>query len=196
MKIRLNIALKQFNYLFCEVKLINNNRWWRWITCWFNSPFWVIANYRIERFLYLLFGSSWSVIRIVLLPINFLLKPWFSPAEIHYRADIRKGLMILHPNLGVVINGNTIIGESLLLTGGNCIGLRQKAGNGEFIIGNNVSLGANAVILGPVRIGNNVSIGAGAVVINDVPDNAIMVGVPAKNIASRDDNLSVVANRL
>jgi serine O-acetyltransferase len=46
-------------------------------------------------------------------------------------------------------------------------------------LGNHVSLGANAVVLGPVIIGDNVNIGAGAVVINDAPDNCFLVGVPA-----------------
>lgn len=49
-------------------------------------------------------------------------------------------------------------------------------------IGNNVTLGANVVIIGNVRIGNNVTIGAGSVVVKDVPDNAVVVGNPARII--------------
>ena len=49
-------------------------------------------------------------------------------------------------------------------------------------IGDNVSVGANAVIIGPIRIGNNVTVGAGAVVVKDVPDNAVVVGNPARLI--------------
>lgn len=48
------------------------------------------------------------------------------------------------------------------------------------MLGDNVYLGANAVIIGGVKIGNNSDIGAGAVVVNDVPDNNIAVGVPAR----------------
>ena len=47
------------------------------------------------------------------------------------------------------------------------------------IIGDNVEICAGARILGPVRIGNNVIIGANAVVVKDVPDNCIVAGVPA-----------------
>ena len=48
------------------------------------------------------------------------------------------------------------------------------------VLGDNVSVGAGANIIGPIHIGNNVIIGAGAVVITDIPDNAVAVGVPAK----------------
>lgn len=177
-------SVQQFQYLYDEVNKMNNVHWWRWLGCWFTTPFWTVASYRIERAIFLLIGKGWSFIRIILSPLFFLLHPWFGYTEIHYRADIGRGLLILHPSLGIVINGNSIIGENLLLTGGNCIGGRKKLHPGDLVLGNNVSLGANAVILGPVHIGNNVNIGAGAVVITDAPDNAIMVGVPAKNIVN------------
>lgn len=49
-------------------------------------------------------------------------------------------------------------------------------------IGNNVSLGANVVIIGDITIGNNVTIGAGSVVVKDIPDNCVAVGNPARVI--------------
>ena len=55
-------------------------------------------------------------------------------------------------------------------------------GKGSPIIGNNVLLFAGAKIIGNVRIGNNVVVGANAVVTHDVPDNAVVVGIPAKVI--------------
>ena len=51
-------------------------------------------------------------------------------------------------------------------------------------IGNNVTIGANAVIVGPVYVGNNVTIGAGSVVVKDVPDNACVAGNPARIISN------------
>lgn len=50
------------------------------------------------------------------------------------------------------------------------------------IIGNNVYIATGAKILGPIKIGNNVTIGANSVVIKDVPDNMVVAGVPAKII--------------
>lgn len=55
-------------------------------------------------------------------------------------------------------------------------------------IGDNVSLGANVVIIGGVHIGNNVTIGAGSVVVKDVPDNAVVVGNPGRVIKYKEPN--------
>jgi len=52
----------------------------------------------------------------------------------------------------------------------------------DIYVGNDVYISTNVTILGPIRIGNNVTIGAGAVVNKDVPDNAVVAGVPAKII--------------
>jgi serine O-acetyltransferase len=57
--------------------------------------------------------------------------------------------------------------------------------NGQFVsatIGDNCTLGAKSTILGGVRIGNNVKVGANAVVTKDVPDNCTVAGVPARII--------------
>ena len=52
------------------------------------------------------------------------------------------------------------------------------------VIGNNVTIGCHACILGDIRIGDNVVIGAGAVVVKDVPNNVVVAGNPAKVIES------------
>jgi len=70
--------------------------------------------------------------------------------EIHYQANIGKGLMILHASLGVVISKYAVCGEHFMLTGGNCIGGRKALKPGDVYLGNHVSLGANAVVLGPI----------------------------------------------
>lgn len=54
------------------------------------------------------------------------------------------------------------------------------------MIGDDVSVFAHAIIVGDVKIGNNVTIGAGAVVAKDVPDNAVVVGNPARVIKYKD----------
>jgi len=56
-------------------------------------------------------------------------------------------------------------------------------------IGNNVSLGSNVNIIGNIKIGNNVTIGAGSVVVNDIPDNCVVAGNPAKIICYSNNNL-------
>jgi serine O-acetyltransferase len=134
-----------------------------------------------------LFGRLHVVFKFLLSPVLFLVRPWTGAADIHYRAEIGKGLKILHPALGVVVSGMTITGRNLVLTGGNCIGGRRALRRGDVTLGDNVELGANAVILGPVRLGNNGRVGAGAVVTRDCGDDQVLVGIPALSRARVGD---------
>lgn len=107
--------------------------------------------------------------------------------DLPYTADIDPSVTFAHNGLGVVINGKCRIGANTLILqnvtlGGN-MG-KKKEFEGQMIsspmIGNNVIIGAGAKILGPVSIGNNSKIGAGAVVLQDVPENSVAIGIPAK----------------
>jgi hypothetical protein len=98
-------------------------------------------------------------------PHLFLLGPWLGGTEIHYRATIVPGLIVLHPGLGTVISAYTQAGQRLSLAGGNAIGGRHPLVTGDLVLGDRVSPRANALILGPVRVGADVRIGAGAVVV-------------------------------
>jgi serine acetyltransferase len=175
-------AVDQLTNMFYELTLIVSHRWWRWITCWFGGGAGVIVSYRLDRFGFLVFKNAWPAFRLLFFPLFLFLRLLSHNHEIHYAADIGKGLKILHPSLGTVVNGKLIAGEHLTLTGGNCLGGSKPLNYGDFIIGNHVFLGVNAVILGPVTIGNQVIVGAGAVVIKSAPDNVVLVGVPAKAI--------------
>lgn len=120
-------------------------------------------------------------VRIILCPLLYLVQA-LSHVDINYHADIGPGIKILHPSMGVVINGACIIGENLTLVGGNVIGLSRHSSGNDFSIGNNVTLGANACIIGPVRLGNNINIGSLACVVKDAESNTTLVGVPAKEL--------------
>lgn len=90
---------------------------------------------------------------------------------------------MLHPSVGCVVSGMAIVGENLTLTGGNIIGARAGCKKGGIVIGNNCSMGANAVVLGPLTLGNYIEISAQALVVNDCRDsNCLLLGVPAKAI--------------
>lgn len=94
-----------------------------------------------------------------------------------------EGLSLPHWGLGVVIHPRAVIGCNCTIYQHVTIGSQNGThSSNPPHIGNNVIIGANAVILGDIKIGNNVTIGAGAVVLSDVPDNCIAVGVPAKLI--------------
>lgn len=81
-----------------------------------------------------------------------------------------------HYALGVVIHPRSIIGNNVTIYQHVTIGSRN--GIGAPIIGNNVVIGAGAIIIGDIKIGDNVKIGANSVVLKSVPDNCTVVGIP------------------
>jgi len=95
-------------------------------------------------------------------------------------ALIGPGLRIWHFG-GIFIHPNSVIGANCTLRQGVTIGNRYDDGLAP-VLGDNVALGAYAQVLGNVRIGNNCRIGALTVVLHDVPDNATVVGNPARII--------------
>ena len=166
-------------FLVEDLQRLVNNQWWRWIAIWFSGPPWVVFSYRLDRCLYLIFGSIYPVVRILFRPVFLFMRVLGEGHDIHYAAQIGKGLLVLHPSLGVVVSGLATCGDNLTLTGGNCIGIRKAVKPGDLILGSNVVLGVNAVVLGPVKIGDKCRIGAGAVVTRDAADASVLVGVPA-----------------
>ncbi len=115
--------------------------------------------------------------------------------EIHPGAKIGKGLFIDH-GMGVVIGETAEIGDYCTLYQGVTLGGTGKdKGKRHPTLGDHVLVGSGAKILGPMKIGNNARIAAGAVVLNEVPDNATAVGVPARVVrinGVRPDNLDQV----
>ncbi|MBI3377567.1 MAG: cysteine--tRNA ligase [Nitrospirae bacterium] len=104
----------------------------------------------------------------------------FTGIEIHPAAKIGPGLFIDH-GMGVVIGETTEIGENVLLYQGVTLGgTGKEKGKRHPTLGNNVTVGAGAKILGAIEIGNNVVIGANSVILKSIPDNSICVGVPGR----------------
>ncbi len=107
---------------------------------------------------------------------------FFKPLRtIEIEGDIRGGLRISH-NYSV-IHPQTA-GENLFVGHGATIGKndRERGEQRYPILGNNVSIYTNAIVFGSITIGNNVVIGAGAVVNRDIPDNCTVVGNPCRII--------------
>lgn len=92
------------------------------------------------------------------------------------------GVVCYHP-FATVINAKKI-GENFVFRNSVTIGNKNNAIDEIPTIGNNVDVGANAVIIGKIEIGDNVVIGAGAVVVKSVPSNSIVVGNPARILES------------
>ena len=114
--------------------------------------------------------------------------------EIHPAAKIGKNLFIDH-GMGVVIGESSEIGNNVTLYHGVTLGGISPSENSEKqrnikrhpTLKDNVIVGSGAQILGPIIIGNFARIGANTVILKDVPENATMVGNPAKNISTNTD---------
>ena len=99
--------------------------------------------------------------------------------EIQAAATIGRRFTI-HHGYAVVINKFVVAGDDFTIRHAVTIGNRGPNSLACPVIGNNVELGANVVIVGDITIGNNVTIGAGSVVLDSIPDNALVVGEKAR----------------
>ena len=111
--------------------------------------------------------------------------------EIHPKAKIGKNLFIDH-GMGVVIGETSEIGDNVTIYHMVTLGGISPSINSDSqrqikrhpTLMNNVVIGSGAQILGPVIVGENAKVGANAVVTKDVPNNAVMIGIPAKNVGT------------
>lgn len=95
---------------------------------------------------------------------------------------VGRGIYI--PHIGGIIINALSVGDNLIINSGAIIGNKSNADN-KPTIGNNVEVCVGAKIIGKIKIGNNAIIAPNSVVIADVPDNAIVSGIPAKIIKYR-----------
>ena len=105
---------------------------------------------------------------------------FWTGIEIHPGAAIGRRLVIDH-GTGIVIGETAQLGDDVLLYQGVTLGGTGKdTGKRHPTLGNNVLVGAGAKVLGPINIHDNARIAAGAVVLQEVPEGATAVGVPAQ----------------
>ena len=125
---------------------------------------------------------------------------FFTGIEIHPGAKIGKNLFIDH-GMGVVIGETSEIGDNVTIyhmvtLGGispsiNSDSQRQVKRHPTLM--DNVVVGSGAQILGPVVIGENAKIGANAVITKNVPNNAVMIGIPARNVGTTSNEFKPYA---
>ncbi len=100
--------------------------------------------------------------------------------EIHPAATIGRRLFIDHGS-GVVIGETTQIGDDVTIYQGVTLGgTGKETGKRHPTIGNGVTIGSGAKVLGPFKVGDNTKIAAGSVVLREIPPNCTAVGVPAR----------------
>ena len=106
-------------------------------------------------------------------------------AVINIGAVIGEGTMI---DMGVVMGGRATVGRNCHIGAGAVLaGVIEPASATPVIIEDGVLIGANAVVIEGVHVGKNSVVAAGAVVVEDVPDNVVVAGCPARIIKEKDD---------
>lgn len=97
---------------------------------------------------------------------------------------IGRGTKFAYQGIGVVVHSSAIFGTNCLIGQGVTIGATEPYSTSAKtkcpVVGDDVYISAGARLLGDIRIGNRVVVGAGAVVLKDVPDESIVVGMPAR----------------
>lgn len=138
-----------------------------------------MAVYRYGRWRYTI---RWRWLRLPFSLLYKVLKPVsevLTGIELPCETKIGRRFRIDHFG-GIIISGDAVFGDDCVIRNGVTVGLRHTGHRGAPVIGNRVDIGAGAKILGSIRIGDDVAIGANAVVLSDVPANSIAVGVPAR----------------
>jgi serine O-acetyltransferase len=132
------------------------------------------------------FCSERPVLRLTLFPLCRVILRHYRVRfgiSVPYRAQVGAGFYIGHYG-GIFVSYQTIIGKNRNISQGVTIGKGNRGKNKSHpIVGDTVYIGPGAKIIGAVKIGNNVAIGANCVVTQDVPNNAVVVGVPGRVIS-------------
>jgi serine O-acetyltransferase len=152
----------------------------------FSQGFWAIFQHRLAYVIYR--KIKIPILRQILMLIMLF---WQKVIELISGISIPASTKIGHSFYiahfgGIVLNSKSIIGNNCNISQGVTIGV---SGVGEKrgvpIIGNNVYIGVNAVIVGKIKIENNVLIGACSLVNKDVQENSIVIGVPAIKVSNK-----------
>lgn len=142
---------------------------------------WVLLVYRFGRWRYTV---KPAFLRKILSFVYKILKVWsqiLTGIDLPCEATVGDRFRIEHFG-GIVISGDTVIGNDVVVRNGVTIGLKHTGTRGAPVIGNGVDIGAGAKILGSITVGDNAVIGANAVVLQDVPAGCLAVGIPARII--------------
>jgi serine O-acetyltransferase len=145
---------------------------------WGAQGFWVMIIYRFGRWRYRVRPAALRKFFSLIYHVLFKIVQILTGIELPCEVGLGRNFVIDHFG-GIVISGYAKFGDNCRIRNGVVVGLRHVEEKCAPMVGNNVDIGSGAKLLGPIRIGNNVLIGANAVVMCDVPDNCIAVGVPA-----------------
>lgn len=140
--------------------------------------FWALLVHRFGAWRYTVRPRWLRAPFYLLYRVAFTTVQMLTGIEIPCEARIGRRCRIEHHS-GIIVNGTAVLGDDVVLRNGVTIGVRRTDAPGSPVIGDRVDIGAGAKLLGAIRIGDDVVIGANAVVLTDVPSGAVAVGVPA-----------------
>jgi serine O-acetyltransferase len=165
----------------------NGGRLGRIMQCLLLPGLQTIAVYRFGRWA----KRQPLLLRMVADPLYFILNGFIKVLwgiELQRGAKIGPGLYIGHFG-GITVSGDAVLGRNCSISQNTTIGVSgQGAKQGVPVIGDNVYIAVGARLFGKIRIGDNVKIGANAVIYSDIPDNAIVVLDPGFKIISYKGN--------
>lgn len=145
---------------------------------------WCLISYRMGRYVRKDFKVPFlrSIFKIVTHVAHFVLTV-ITKIELSFDVDIKGGFYIGHFGY-IVVNPTVKIGSNCNISQGCVIGEGGRGSlRGTPVIGNQVYIAPGAKIFGPITIGDNVAVGANAVVNDSIPDNAVVVGIPGKIVS-------------
>ena len=145
----------------------------------FDQGFWAVMVY---RFCHWAHQIQIPILSILLKLFSFFLSKAtevMTGISIPASAQIGPGFYVGHFG-GIILHTQVKMGKDSSIGSGVVIGTRGLGDQGVPTIGDNVYIGVGAKVLGKVKIGNDVKIGANAVVLDDIPDGATVVGIPAQ----------------
>lgn len=152
---------------------------------WGAQGFWALIVYRFGRWRYGVKPAPLRKLFSLIYKVLYKLIQIVTGIELPCEVPIGKNFVIEHSG-GIVVSGFAKFGDNCRIRNGVVVGLSRVDDPCAPSFGDNVDVGTGAKVLGNISIGNNVCIGANAVVLCDVPDNSIAVGVPAKVKPRRD----------
>jgi serine O-acetyltransferase len=128
------------------------------------------------------------------MPLSVLYRTLYRYVRNHYGIEISLGASIgrrvaIDHQSGIVITGYCRIGDDCRLRHNTTIGIKTVDDLRAPTLGRGVDIGTGAVLLGGIRVGDGAAIGANAVVLQDVPDGALAVGVPARVVTRSADGV-------
>jgi serine O-acetyltransferase len=150
-----------------------------WNTPGFNYTFWMRLTNHLRRK-----GWMWRPLYILCRTALHRRSVRYG-ISIAYNTQIGPGLYIGHFG-GIVLNDEVVIGSDCNINHGVTLGVKYGGKNpGVPVIGDRVYLGPGCAVIGGIRLGNDVAVGANAVVVESVPDSGVVVGVPARLVSAK-----------